>query len=1068
MRELREKPVEQRITRSSTPCFCGLCGDGGSCSAAGSILTVPMNLLRKLAMLAALGWGIGCDMPAAAAEIVPEKPDFNFHVQPILSDRCYFCHGADAQNRKAGLRLDQREAALAVQKSGAVAIKPGDPEQSELIKRIYSHDPDEIMPVPQAKITLTDGEKEILRRWIAQGAEYERHWAFTAPKLPPIPDLKSSQGDISGPIDALVLDVLKQQGLEFNREAGKERLLRRVSLDLTGLPPTIAELDAFLADASTDGYEKQVDRLLASPAFGERMAQDWLDVARYADTFGYQSDVKVRNWPYRDWVIQAFNSNKPFAEFITEQLAGDLLPNPRQDQLVATAFNRLHRQTNEGGSIEEEFRVEYVKDRVQTFGLAFLGLTLECAQCHDHKYDPISAKDFYSVAAFFANIDESGLYSHFTDAVPTPTLWMEEDSAKTKRTDVEKAISAEEQKMAQWLAGASEKALAWSKQPQANIVDLKPIAHLKLDAKVNGKFPNEVNAEDPGAIADELTLQPGKMGQSAVMSGENNINLAAGGKFTRDDAFSFSFWLKPGETKDRAVIFHRSKAWTDAGSCGYELLLEDGKPSAALIHFWPGNALRVKARDPLPLDQWSHLVWSYDGSSKAAGLKLYLNGNLLVTEVIRDHLTKDINRGGEDRLTIGQRFRDRGFQNGLIDEFAVYDRALTAHEARLAYAGNTDLPLPMGDQLTEVYLHRADADFQQGLQRLKTLRTQRSKLGDNVPELMVMRELAQPKATHLLKRGSYETPGEQVFPDVPSAVMAFPKDLPRNRLGLAKWVTDPANPLPARVIVNRFWQGFWGTGLVVTSEDFGLQGRLPSHPELLDYLAVRFVQSGWNVKALLKEIVMSRTYRQDSTVGAEVRNKDPENKWLSRGPTVRLSAEAVRDQSLVAAGKLDRTIGGASVDPDKTSRRSLYTFWKRTMPDVRMELFDMAKREVCQAKRPITNTPLQALTLLNEPGYLKASREMATLAQQGQTAVDDQIKYLSRTLLSRAPGAQEMEILRNLYAEQLTQFQQGDAAKQFLQACGLPKGAALATSELAALTAVANALMNFDGAILKR
>ena len=995
---------------------------------------------------------------ASVSGAIPDRPDFNFHVQPILSDRCYFCHGTDPAHRKGGLRLDRREEATSVMKSGAVAIIPGDSANSELVKRIFSHDPEEIMPSRESKLFLTDDEREILKRWIDQGAEYKRHWAFETPRMPAIPDPSAV------PIDALVSARLQKDGLHLNGEARPERILHRLSMDLTGLPPSIAEMDAFLKVAGTPkAYEKEVDRLLASPAFGERMAQDWLDVARFADTFGYQSDVTMMVWPYRDWVIKSFNENLPYDQFITNQLAGDLLPEPSREQLVATAFNRLHRQTNEGGSIEEEFRVEYVNDRVQTFGLAFLGLTLECCKCHDHKYDPVTTRDYYSLSSFFANIDESGLYSHFTDAIPTPTLPLTTPAQDQAIAKAQVELQAAEEKLTALKATRTANFAQWKTSTPADLTTPGLIGYFPLDNIEGGKFSNAINPAEPAALSDEVKTAAAVVNQGAVFTGENNLNLGLAGNFTRDDAFGFSFWMKSRDVKSRAVIFHRSKAWTDAASCGYELLLEDGRLSAALVHFWPGNAIRVKCVQPLPVGEWTHVAWSYDGSSRAAGLQLFVNGQPAEMEIVRDALTKDINRGGESRVTFGQRFRDRGFKDGIIDELRIYNRALTSYDARRDATGK-----PNGSDLYDYYLANFDEAWQAQLAEVKRLRIARSNAVNGVPELMVMKEMAKPKPSFILKRGSYESPGDPVTADVPSAVLLFDAALPRNRLGLAKWVTDPRNPLPARVIVNRFWQSLWGTGLVATAEDFGIQGRLPSNPELLDYLARRFVDSGWNVKALLKEIVMSRTYRQDSTVPASVRAQDPENLLLARGPKVRLTAEAVRDQLLAAAQLLDRTIGGPSVDPDNSTRRTLYTFWKRTMPDVRMEIFDMAKREVCIARRQSTNTPLQALTLLNEPKILQASRTLAQLALKQASAIEPRLTLLWRTLIGETPTPAELTILLTLYHEQLSEFSQPNRAAPFLASTGAGIDPTLPPAELAATTTAASAILNLDASIMKR
>ncbi|MBP7951277.1 MAG: DUF1553 domain-containing protein [Verrucomicrobiales bacterium] len=994
---------------------------------------------------------------------IPDKPDFNFHVQPILSDRCYFCHGADAGKRKAGLRLDQRDVATAVLKSGATAVKAGNASESELIKRIFSHDPEEVMPPQESKLSLTDEERETLRRWIEQGAEYKKHWAFEPPRMPSTPVVNGSRA--TGLLDKLVAAKLQKEGLDLRPEAPRERLLRRLCFDLTGLPPTLPEIDAFVADSGSDAVEKVVDRLLASPAFGERMAQDWLDVARYADTFGYQADVTVQNWPYRDWVINAFNQGLPFDQFITWQIAGDLLPHATRDQVTATAFNRLHRQTNEGGSIEEEFRTEYVMDRVQTFGLAFLGLTLECAKCHDHKFDPVSMKDFYSLFAFFNNIDESGLYSHFTNAVPTPTLRLTKTGVAEQLTAVRQKITAAEDRQTRLEQESRAAAETWvrSRNPAQPLALPGLIGDFRFEAIEKGKITNSVDPNESGTVFDDVRLESGKSGQAVRLSGENNLNFALGGNFTRDDAFSFALWLQTPDVKDRAVVFHRSKAWTDAGSCGYELLIEDGRLSPALIHFWPGNALRIRAKAPLAPNRWTHVALTYDGSSRAAGLKLYVDGRLAEVEVVRDCLTNDINRGGENRLTIGQRFRDRGFKNGLVDEFRIFNREISAAEAAQC-AGQ----VPAEAELLHYHFLAVNPAAEAARKELKSLRQQRSKLEDPVPELMVMQELPQAKPAFVLKRGSYEARGERVFPDIPAAIAPFKPDWPRNRLGLARWVTDPQHPLCARVVVNRFWQSLWGRGLVATAEDFGLQGQLPTHPELLDYLARRLIDGGWSVKMLLREIVLSATYRQDSAVPETTREKDPENLLLSRGPAVRLSAEAIRDCALAASGQIDLQQGGPSVDPDKTNRRSLYTFWKRTMPDVRMEIFDMAKREVCVARRQTTNTPLQALTLLNEPRFLQCCR---VLAQNALTEIPDSSGRLARVfrlLTGRHPATRELALLQQLLDDQSSAFRNDGGAAKFLAATGGGVNPALDPVDLAALTMAASAVMNLDECILKR
>lgn len=1016
--------------------------------------------------------GLACRLVTAGVVVVmggggtvsvwaAEAPvDFNREVRPILSDRCFVCHGTDAATRKGDLRLDDRAAALGV-------LLPGKTGHSEVVDRIFSDDVDDVMPPPESNLSLSADEKEVLRRWIAEGAEYQGHWAFQPVVAPVVPEASGLPGPQRNEIDVLVAERLQKEALSLQPMAAPARLLRRLSFDLTGLPPGLAELDAFGEAMTAPAADPAavvaatVDRLLASPHFGERMASDWLDVARFADTFGYQSDATMQVWPWRDWVIRSFNENLPFDQFITWQLAGDLLPGATRDQQLATAFNRLHRQTNEGGSVNEEFRVQYVEDRVETYGMAFLGLTVGCAKCHDHKYDPMTQRDYYSLFSYFQNVDESGLYSHFTDATPTPALSLgtvEQEreralaAARVVRAEAELALQrplrrgvfAERERVGLAAAGDG----AWPDE----------IGRFALDEIKDGRVLNAVNEAEPGQVFDEVAVIPGRHGQALQFSGENNISLSLGGKWTRDDAFSVSLWINPPAVMERAVVFHRSKAWTDAASNGYELLIEDGRLSAALIHFWPGNALRVVTRDRLAVNEWTHVAWSYDGSSRAAGLRLFVNGVEAAVEVVRDALTKDINRGGEDRLTFGQRFRDRGFKGGAIDDVRLFGRALSRLEAAalsgvgsLTPGGAGPGPLVSQDDEFEYFLLAVDRPYRDALAGLRDLRRARSASGDGLPEIMTMRELPSPKPAFVLARGAYDAPTDPVSARTPEFLPPLTGAAPANRLGLARWTVARENPLTARVLVNRLWQSFFGVGLVRTPEDFGVQGALPSHPELLDFLAARFMDSGWDFKALVRLMVTSRTYLQDSTVGGDVRSRDPDNHLLSRGPSFRLSAEQIRDQALRAAGRLDPAVGGPSVDPDQANRRSLYTFWKRTMPDVRMDIFDMAKREVCSARRPLTQTPLQALTLLNEPTFAGWARLVAEQAEAAHADDGEAIITIFRTLTSHRPTARQLQILRELLAEQ--------AAGSSLEP---------AAARRHGLQAVAQAAMNFDESVMKR
>jgi hypothetical protein len=1051
----------------------------------------PGPALLMMALLA-----LDTQLAAWAAEGA-DKLDFNFEVRPILADRCFKCHGPDAKARKAKLRLDMRDSAYALRdaQAGKRAVVPNHPEQSELYRRITAKDDDDRMPPAASNLTLTDEEKELLRRWIAQGAEYKPHWAFIPVEKPAVPSV-ADKSQVRNPIDSFVIARLAREGLRLSPEASAETLIRRLSFDLRGLPPTLEEIDQFLTDKSPEAYERLVDKFLASPAYGEHLANDWLDLARFADTYGYQNDVQRDMSPWRDWVIRAFNQNLSYDHFILWQLAGDLLPSPTRDQVLATAFNRLHRQTNEGGSVEEEFRVEYVADRVATTGTAFLGLTLGCARCHDHKYDPVTQKDFYRMSAFFNNIDESGLYSHFTRATPSPSLLLyaagEEAKHKALLDKIDDRKSALESVARQEVPEFA----SWFIEAQRSIPRPEPDAAFALDVITNDTTPNRFGTNS-ATLVDGPELEEGKLGKALKFSGDNSVICKGAGVFNRTSPFSFGLWLKPTEKQERAVIFHRSRSWTDSGSRGYELLLEDGIPSFSLIHFWPGNALKVRARKELPLNQWSHLTTTYDGSSRADGVHLYLNGEPMELEVVRDNLYKDILHreewGDADvdqvQLTLAGRFRDSGFKNGLIDEFEVFDRCLSPGEVKLVAGQGSSTAT--GKDLLRYYLQRLDEPCQAKIAELQKLRGQENRLIDDVPEIMVMKELPHRRQTYLLKRGAYDAPGEPVDPDAPEQILPFAKDLPRDRLGLAEWIIDPKNPLTARVAVNRAWRMHFGTGLVASEEDFGTQGKLPTHPALLDWLAATFMENQWNLRQLHKLIVMSATYRQSSQAGPELLAKDPDNQLLSRGPKHRLRAEEIRDNALAVSGLLSYRIGGPSVKPyqpeglweqsgtashyvqDKGEglyRRSLYTFWKRIVPPPNMLIFDALTREVCTARRETTTTPLQALVLLNDPQFVEAAREMAAgLLRQCGDNVAACVRRGFRLTTGRQPKPREQELLQQLYEDQLKRFEANPAAAdQYLKIGEQPLDQTLPRPQLAATAVLASAMMNLEEFVIER
>jgi mono/diheme cytochrome c family protein len=1032
-----------------------------------------------------LAWDAGAD------EAVPR---FNRDVRPILSDNCYKCHGPDKAQRKAGLRLDDRAAALE-----AGAFEPGDAAASELVRRISSADPDERMPPPESNLSLTPEQIATLRAWVEGGAEYEPHWSFIPVADVAVPEVADPQGWIRNPIDAFVLQRLNQEGVAPSPSADPAALLRRVTLDLTGLPPTLEELDAFLADKRPDAYERVVERLLASSAYGERMAYDWLDAARYADSYGYQNDRNSAVWPWRDWVIRAFNRNLPYDRFITYQLAGDLLPEPTQDQVLATAFNRLHRQTNEGGSIEEEFRIEYVADRTQTVATAFLGLTMECARCHDHKFDPISQEDYYRFSAFFNNIDESGLYSHFTDAIPSPSLLLYGEGQEARHIELKHAASTREAAARVTAGESGARFAAWLADPDRAVPEAKPVVHFAFEELVDNKTPDSAAPERPAELKYAPESIEGVVGKAVRFSGDSSVESKEAANFERTDPFSLTQWLRCAAHPPHTVVAHRTMAETDAGSRGYELLLRDGKPTFSLVHFWPGNAVRVQAKQPLPLDEWVHVAVTYDGSSRADGVRIYVNGQEAALEVIRDNLFKTIryeDPNSQPSLVLGARFRDAGFKDGAIDEFRVYDRALSALEVQGIVQGDgaagrvkalvktrgTD---PTAEALLRGYFVAAvDEPTRAARNALKASREEESAFVQTLQEIMVMRELPERRQAYVLARGAYDQRTKPVEPGTPAAALPFPEEYPRNRLGLAQWMVDRRNPLTARVAVNRYWQLFFGRGLVLTQEDFGSQGQPPSHPDLLDYLAGRFMASGWDLKGLHRLIVTSATYRQASEPRPDLMERDPENALLARGPHTRLTAELLRDNALAASGLLVAKVGGPSVKPYQPAglweevgpmsytpdtgeglyRRSLYTFWKRTSPPPSMLTFDATNREVCVVRREVTTTPLQALVLLNDPQFVEAARVLAErAATRHPEDARERVSAVFRTLTSRAPWPEELEVLCAAYEEQRALFAAApDAAEAYREAGEKPVNAALDPVAVAATTAVAQAVMNFE------
>lgn len=1048
-----------------------------------------------------------------------DEVDFNTDIRPILSDKCFHCHGPDADNQESDFRLDSQENAFS-NLGGYAGIVPGNIDDSEVHLRIrLPADDGAVMPPVDAVRQLTASEKDMIDRWIKQGGQYDAHWAFQ-----PVPTevLVPQTGTpwARNEIDHFIFESANKAGMAPNVNATREKWLRRVTFDLTGLPPTIVELDSFVAatqDNPEKAHEDVVDRLLESESCAERLASEWLDVARYSDSYGYQRDDERYVWPYRDWVIAAFKNNKPYDEFVIEQLAGDLLPNPSRDQILATAFNRLHSHKKEGGVAIEEFRVENVSDRAHTFSAAFMALTLECARCHDHKYDPIKTKEYYEISSFFANIEENGLISYFTDATPTPGMPLPSPAQASALNEFANQIQSLENEIDQWKLANEAKFQAWLRHRETVREINGLIASLSFEkfnvAVSNDKLKNEagkkltkkeaqryremlsnISGAAPVITTDRNKFVSGVQGNGMKLSGDDSVVIPDVAHFSRQDAFSFALWIKPAELDQRAVIYRRSRGWDDAGSIGYELTKLDGRLSAKLVNFWPGNALCVETNEILEANKWQHVAVTYDGSSKAAGLKIFVGGNNVGQNIVQDSLTRQITTwiNGHNDLAIGSRFRDRGFKDGVVDEFRGYDRVLSQLEilqlidgVSLNEALSSDVATisetTMG-MLREYYFLAVDPWLNQRRAALKNARAKWNKVMDETPGISIMRERAQPRKTYLLKRGAYDDRGAEVTADTPDFLPPMDNDQPRNRLGLANWLLQPNHPLTSRVVVNRYWQLLFGHGLARTPEDFGLQGESPTHPELLDWLSRDFMNHGWDMRRLIKQIALSSTYRQSSVVTSDVRNRDPENRRYTRGPSQRLSAEMVRDNVLATSGLLVDKIGGPPVKPydlalaytplevdsgDALYRRSLYTFWKRTSPAPVMITMNANKREVCRMRREITASPLQALVLLNGPQFVEASKVLAAkLINRYQDDSQSITDEAFRLLTSRLPNESESEVLLALLEEQQTHFDQHeDLAEELLEVGQAPADGSLPASQLAAVTVLVNTIMNLDEAV---
>jgi hypothetical protein len=1029
--------------------------------------------------------------------------DFQRQVRPILSDNCFHCHGPDEATRMVGLRLDTQEGAFEKRESGSVIVA-GNPNGSLLYQRIAATDAAQRMPPESSHKVLTDDQKRILKNWIEQGATWKQHWSFVPVTRPSAPVVKS-QAWVKNPIDAFVLAKLETSGLEPAVEADKRTLIRRVSLDLMGLPPEPAEVEAFLKDDSRNAYEKVVDRLLASKRWGEHRARYWLDAARYADTHGVHVDNYREMWPYRDWVIDAFNRNLSFDRFTVEQLAGDLLPNRTFEQQIASGFHRCNVTTNEGGVIPEEVDAIYAKDRVDTTGAVWLGLTVGCATCHDHKFDPISSKDFYSLAAFFRNTTQPTMDGNISDTPPIVVVPRAEDRARWEQLKreteeaqgrMERARREESGGFRKWLKSDARRSLSTPLDAASELLAVE--------------FATEVNVKQAGQTKNVPLLEGITVGEGSTAA-TKALHFAANAKlelpnldyFASDKPFSLAVWMYQPKREDNITIV--SQFDPQEKGRGWSLEVNSRQPSFKLVGD-EGKGLRVSAgfTEQFKIGTWNHVLVTYDGSRQPAGLLLYLNGKKGSVQ-IGDQAEP---LKGEIRTAAPLRFGNEGtrfFQGGAMSDFRAFNRVLTEEEARLVSLWSTiggatgrpadQLTLPEREALHTYFLNHKDSRYRNLAAKLHRFAGERRQIRQRGSVTLVMEERPGSKPmANILYRGQYDQPREQVEPNVPAALPPLPASYPRNRLGLARWLVEPSNPLMARVTVNRFWQEIFGTGIVKTSEDFGSQGQPPTHPELLDWLAAEFRESGWDVKRLFRLMVTSAAYQQSALANEDKLRVDPDNRLLSRGPRYRMEGEMVRDYALWASGLLTPKIGGPSVKPyqpdgiweavamegsntrfykrdagDKLYRRSLYTFWKRSAPPASMDIFNAPTRESCTVRRERTNTPLQALVTMNDPQFVEAARHLAQRAfEEGRGHIDRELDYMTLRLLSRTFQPAERTIAMRAYQDYLDYYAAHPEDATKLLSVGESKlEEGLATVDSAALTMVANQIMNLDEVLNK-
>ncbi len=1045
--------------------------------------------------------GLPIAVPAADAPL-----SYNEHIRPILVENCFSCHGADSASREADLRLDRRDDAIEYG-----AIVPGDPDSTVMLDRVYADDPDEVMPPPETKKTLSAEQKALLTRWVKEGAEYEPHWSFIPPTRPPLPEVQKTDW-VRNPIDQFILARLETDGLAPAVEADRRTLARRVAYDLTGLPPDPALVEAFVLDPHSDAYERLVDTLLASLEWGEHRGRHWLDYARYADTHGIHFDNYREMWTYRQWVINAFNRNMPFDDFTILQLAGDLVadhgPNATPDQIldnkIASGFNRCNMTTNEGGIIDEEYLVLYARDRTETTAQVFMGLTAGCAVCHDHKFDPLSQQEFYELSAFFNNTTQRARDGNVFNTPPILPVPLAADRPRFR--ELQRELPAARQAVAERKRTARPDFETWvTKATMADIATAlpqdTPLVHLDLSkgegaatkASLLGK-----QADLP--LTSTTTWQAGPSGKPAALLDGRALELPGQADLEHNQPFSVSCWVKlPAVDSMYALV---SKMDEGQAHRGWDVWVEGRRVGMHLIHSWPENAVKVVARDQLKADTWTLVTVTYDGSGTAAGVTIYYDGKPQTKPRIANNKFKKDTIRTDVPLVVGGRSTGADAHAVGLTDLTIWGRSLAAAEVEGlsradAIAAIVALPadqrVAAAKGLYDWWLASFDDAFKQAVALETKLVAEEAVIMRRGTIAHVMQEKPETPKAYILDRGEYDRRLDEVGPDTPEMLPAFPEALPRNRLGLAQWLLLQDHPLTTRVTVNRFWQEVFGTGLVRTSGDFGITGELPSHPELLDWLAVEFRESGWDVKRLFRLFVTSAAYRQAPATTPEKLTKDRDNRLLSRGPRYRMDAEMVRDTALAASGLLVRKIGGPSVKPYQPSgvwsavampqsdtkkytaskgadlyRRSMYWFWKRSAPPTSMDILNAPSREVCTVQRERTNTPLQALVTLNDPQFVEAARVLADEALFiGGESDDARVDFITSRLIARSLTLAEKTIVKKSLAELTTWYKaHPDDAKAVItvgESAPRHDDAVL----LASWTMLTNELMNLDEVLCK-